>query len=267
MNILFGKSQFADWNKCIMQLPYNIHIQEINNIDTLIKYIITNNINTIIPCTFTQMFFIIDNMQQISKYVKNICCSENIQSIKLLDNKANFNNFMVTNSLGNYIPKVYMETNDGICNNYDCLVYPCILKTSIGCGGGGIKIINSCTDILKIPYKNYFIQELIADNIEYGGHFYVCNGIIKCSVFYMEMYNNKTFIKIGKMNKYNRVENKEWLNLFSMIFSKLNYSGFACANFKVVNDIVKIFEINPRLGGTLIHDKGDLANFIKCCII
>ena len=266
MNILFGKPQFTDWNKFIKQLPHNIHIQELNNINTIITYITTNNINAIIPCTYTQMFFVIDNMEKISKYVKYICCDKDIENIKLLDNKTKFNDYMVANLLGDYIPKVYMEINDDICNTYDSLSYPCLLKTSIGCGGGGIKIINSYKDILTIPYKNYFIQELIADNIEYGGHFYVYNGLIKCSAFYMEIYNNKTFIKIGKMNKYNKIENKEWDKLFGVIFNKLNYTGFACANFKVVNNVVKIFEINPRFGGTLIHDKDDFANFINCCI-
>ncbi len=266
MNILFGKAQFNDWHKCFNELPYNIHIQDINNTDTLISYISANNINIIIPCTYTQMFFLIDNIEQILKHVKYICCSKDNQNIQLLDNKSKFNNYMITNSLGDYIPKVYIENNDGIYNTHNVFSYPCIFKTSIGCGGCGIKVINSYEDIPTNLSKNYFIQELIIDNIEYGGHFYVHNGIIKCYVFYMEIYNNKSFVKIGKMNKYKKIDNKEWHDLFGIIFSKLNYSGFACANFKVVNNIVKIFEINPRFGGTLIHDKDDFRQFIKCCI-
>lgn len=36
------------------------------------------------------------------------------------------------------------------------------------------------------------------------------------------------------------------------VFAALDYTGFACVNLKMVGDQPKIFEINPRLGGSLV---------------
>jgi predicted ATP-grasp superfamily ATP-dependent carboligase len=39
---------------------------------------------------------------------------------------------------------------------------------------------------------------------------------------------------------------------FGAIFRALKYTGFACVDFKIKDGQPKIFEINPRLGGSLV---------------
>lgn len=52
-------------------------------------------------------------------------------------------------------------------------------------------------------------------------------------------------------------------NIFNKIFKKLDYSGFACANFIINSNKILIFEINPRIGGSLIHNKEYFMKFLN----
>ena len=70
-------------------------------------------------------------------------------------------------------------------------------------------------------------------------------------------YVNKTINKIYK----GRVKNYEVTcglpcdeSIFINIFAKLNYSGFACVDFTIYNGKISIFEINPRIGGSLVFN-------------
>jgi len=42
----------------------------------------------------------------------------------------------------------------------------------------------------------------------------------------------------------------------------LEYNGFACADFIVENGEIIIFEINPRIGGSLIQNREKLNEFL-----
>ena len=64
------------------------------------------------------------------------------------------------------------------------------------------------------------------------------------------MYNNTEKISI-KAQK-----------IVDQIFKDLNYSGFAVCDFIIVNDRIVIFEINPRPGGSLIHNEKYLNIFL-----
>ena len=43
-------------------------------------------------------------------------------------------------------------------------------------------------------------------------------------------------------------------DLFGDILGKLDYEGAACFNYKLADDAPRIFEINPRFGGSLVMD-------------
>jgi len=81
--------------------------------------------------------------------------------------------------------------------------------------------------------------------------------------------NNKNYIQKGKMSNYVKVIDNRidfCMDIFSKIFTKLNYTGFACADFKLYDDNLKIFEINPRLGGTIINDRLDFVELMNACV-
>jgi len=117
---------------------------------------------------------------------------------------------------------------------------------------------------------NYIIQKYIYEQEEYAGHFYIKDGEIKFSVYFRSK-NTGYYITKGAIENYEVIENKSFDEEFGKIFSKLNYKGVACTNFKinniknnnmlacidfkVINNNIIIFEINPRLGGSILNNK------------
>ncbi len=83
-----------------------------------------------------------------------------------------------------------------------------------------------------------------------------------CLYFYT---NNNNCIKRGAIKNYKIINNLDNVNdsIFDNIFKKLNYNGFATADFTISDNIIKIFEINPRPGGSLVLNKDVFKSFIE----
>jgi glutathione synthase/RimK-type ligase-like ATP-grasp enzyme len=256
MKIFFGKSIFTDWNKYLEK--YGI----ISNIDNykIINYIVAkNNIKLIIPITINQHIY-------LNNHKSLICCKTLINSINTLlicNNKYEFSEYMNKNFSDN-IPKTY---------NINNILLPAIIKPILTNSGKGCKLIltqkniqnlnNNLSIKNKLNNNEYIIQEYIDDVDLYSGHFLIINGIIKFDKYYIEQFKGN-FISKGKMNNYKKcIIDKSHRYVFEELFNKLKYNGFACADFKIKNNKLKIFEINPRLGGTIIYDN-DLDELIKC---
>lgn len=267
MNILFGEPEWYDWKDNFELLPYNVFVSELNDIEVVLSYIRNNKIDVLIPSTIEQMLFVINNKDILLNNVRYICGNEK-EPIKLLNSKIKFANFMQSHNLEEYIPQTFITKYGNNFNDYSNIKYPCILKLDKSCGGYKIVVllsVNNLRCILPHYHENYIIQEYITSPNEYSGNFYVENGIIKWYVFYMMVNNNKYYVQQGKMKTYIRIENNSLdfcLDIFNYIFNKLNYKGFACADFKIIANILKIFEINPRLGGTIVNNNNDFANLM-----
>jgi predicted ATP-grasp superfamily ATP-dependent carboligase len=226
----------------------------------IMQYIKRFGIKIIIPITYEQMQFVIDNYAQLKEYVPHIICSFNYESIDCLNNKVKFYDFMLVNGLSNHIPQRY--------NNIDIPIkLPCVVKKCISAGGQGSFICYNLADAKNwIVDPDYIVQECINGNVEYCGNFYVKDGTIIKSIYYYTKRKTSVYIQMGKMK--NKIKNTDSMLsanldiLFGQIFKLLNYNGFACGDFKMVGDIVKIFEINPRLGGSLVYDKDDLCELV-----
>jgi len=268
MIILFGIPQWADWKTCFNKLPHTIHFLALDNINTTIDYIIEHKIELLIPCTFEQMFFIIDHTEQLSQYVK-IICNKDKETIKLLDNKYEFYDYMIKNNFNKYIPKLFISNCKNKIVVHHRPKFPCIFKLNQDYGGGSSFVItdqNKLSETFKTKKINYVVQQYISDVNEYGGHFYTLNGDIKHFVIYVTINNQQHYIQHSKMIKYDKLTNGICLDEFAKIFKKLNFSGFTCVNFKYTNNKLKIFEINPRFGGTIVHNSADLTEIISICI-
>ena len=167
---------------------------------------------------------------------------------------------MTSNKFHHLIPKMY-KINNRILHE---IQYPCIFKLAVTYGGHGSHICDNEYQLKCYETKNreYFVQELIYGPIEYAAHLFIVNSIIKFGVCYSISNKYKTYIQKGKMDKYKKINNFDFTP-FEQIFKVLKYTGFACIDFKITNSGIKIFEINPRLGGTIVHDKEDFQNLIK----
>lgn len=137
------------------------------------------------------------------------------------------------------------------------LRYPYILKKKIGAWGEEISVISdSCSErshVKQIESEDYFRQEYIEGHDEYTTHIIINDGTIvfarTIKFTFAEMY----FVK-GKHFKETRrevVDHGHLNNLFQKILNKIDYQGTCCFNYKIVEGTVKLFEINPRFGGSM----------------
>jgi len=272
MNILLGTPTFSDWSEPIGKLQRNdIYFNDLDNVESIENDIKdkNKNISLIIPLKFEQMKFIIENKNILNSNKVNIICCDSYDTIDLLDSKCRFIKFMISNNFTHLIPKVHILFHDGrISMPNPIRTYPIIFKFGSICAGGGSKVCHSAKDLSECTENSYgydfIVQEYINDSTEYSGHMFIKNGIIVHAIYYKTVNENKFYIQHGRMREYTRVTKVIDFSqdVFGDIFKLLNYTGFACVDFKIINNNVKIFEINPRFGGTLIHNKDGLNEML-----
>jgi hypothetical protein len=133
---------------------------------------------------------------------------------------------------------------------------------------------NSCgvylTTIDKIPmdlWNTHVIQEYIQSDKEYAGYFVVKKGKIMFSFAYLRHYGNRIYIKGDSLDKttQERIEIvSRHINVFEQFLLPLKYTGACCIDYKIVDGIPIVLEINPRLGGSLSfpQNRRDAADVI-----
>ena len=235
-----------------MYIPNNIKI--VFSTSKEFKYNLNNYL--IIPIS-------IDQYNTYNTHPNNVFKNNNLENINILNNKSKFGKYMMENFIDN-IPVVYYynfdnETykNDTIINNNSTLKL--ISKENVSSAGIGIFIVNSVDSTLK----DVIISEYIEHTVYYSGHFIILNGKILDKIYFSSTYKNDKDIVRGRIREYTiQSELKVDDNIFNNIFTKLPYSGFACVDFIIKNNKIIIFEINPRLGGSLALDTYYLNKFI-----
>jgi len=263
MNILFGVPTFSEWQTSLQKLPYPTHFENFLKIDDLMDYIDINKIDIIIPLTYQQITFVMKYYNKLKSRVKKIICGTDTNVVRLLDNKNEF-----YKQFSQYVPQVYIIQIQGKKEVIREPEYPCIFKLARIYGGIESFVIKNKQELDKIPSnKNYVIQTYISSPYEYSGHFYVKDGMIKFFVYYMITNYTPHYIQHGRLLKYERITEPFWLDTFTEIFTKLKYTGFACIDFKVIDNKPVIFEINPRLGGSIVcTNEHDLKKIIDVAI-
>jgi predicted ATP-grasp superfamily ATP-dependent carboligase len=168
---------------------------------------------------------------------------------------------MTVNGFAEYIPKVY-----------DDYVFPCIVKHNKSWYGRSTYIVNSPRDIPKeINLDEYSICEIIEGKTEYATHIFANNGEILMDLTIQHSFDKPIFVHgVTKkpMSSHEIPTNSSSLNVFKEIVKTSGYSGIMCVDYKIVNNIPKIFEINPRVGGSLTRSNAFhsfIDKYIQVC--
>ena len=140
--------------------------------------------------------------------------------------------------------------------------FPWVIKRSELNGGQGIQILKSFhelhTVLLEPEYngKSYFFQEFISSDIEYVCHIVALKGEILFTNYFEYIMSTTDMIRGGDSPAtiLNRGSNLSFnvSKVFKDIVKHLEYSGPCNIDFKLINGHPRIFEINPRLGGSLM---------------
>lgn len=249
MKILLGIPKFDCWLESINKLKENsttheYYIDELSNYKYVNKLIKRHKLDLVIPLNYKDM-----NVLSGNPINCDYLAPQNFNIVKSLDDKRKFYKCFTKHKLDVYLPKIY--------DKIDKIVYPAIAKPCVGFAGNGIVILHNEKDILEehLDNEKYIICEYIQGEEEYLANIIAFDGIIMACSIYVEKFYDQYYVKTGIMTEYTEVNNDEiYFEKFKKIFKLIEYTGAACINFKIINSELKIFEINPRFGGTLIQN-------------
>jgi carbamoylphosphate synthase large subunit len=170
-----------------------------------------------------------------------------------LEDKAEFAAYMAANSFGDYCPRTYTGRQDA--------VFPCMLKRTDLSAGLGVAIVQSTRHLDELLQTRmfqghpYLLQALVQGNVEYATYC-VCKGgrvLWNCS------FATDTGSPIAIKREDNAVRRQAIatpdpvLRQIETVLLPLASRGPCNIDYKLLADgRMQIFEINPRLGGTLM---------------
>ena len=168
------------------------------------------------------------------------------ESVRLCDDKFEFNQALVRLGFGRYIPKMVQGM---------ALTPPYILKRRVGAWGKDCYIIRNCEDeeaqLNRITDPDYFCQELVSGSSEFATHILFAGGRIIKALNIKYGFGCDTPIKGQSAEHFRVVHRCRYLKLFARILLAIQFEGICCVNYKVAKGQPFLLEINPRFGGSL----------------
>lgn len=189
----------------------------------------------------------------------------NANTIRAMALKDRFYVHMEKIGLLHFCPRQYLETPS--------IQYPAVLKRTDRNGGLGVQMIHSIDELhfyrQQETWKDHpvILQEYISGNQEFVTHL-VCNdgGIFWHSSFAYTHTNTASLKSHGTLIAIERMQiSGEIFNIFAEIIRSLHFTG-PCSidyQFDQVGNL-KIFEINPRFGGSLMRPEN--ADLLRAAI-
>lgn len=173
--------------------------------------------------------------------------------LNIFANKKSFNKLLNELSLSQFQPKVYSEISK--------IKFPVVLKRTDLNASQGIKIIFSNEELIKSLSEDmwweeeFIIQEFIKNDYDYVWHAVYKNGIRLWEITFKYTKQNSLVLRDSSTEvKRTKIDSdSEALNIFDQILFKMNFSGPCNIDFSYLSSDLKIFEINPRLGGSLME--------------
>jgi carbamoylphosphate synthase large subunit len=199
--------------------------------------------------------------------------------------KNNFHRFVVENCLQILCPSTYTSIEE-------ITSLPIIVKP-FSCNSGEYTFVIEntaetmglcCNELEQYVKKvcdekckkdlSYLMQEYIVSPVEYVAHIVADKGkIIVCIVYKCDYADAGNYVKKAvterDLEKMKKVElDERFIRDFERFLLPLSYTGCCCVDFKIVEGMLRVLEINPRLGGslTLSGNKADLITVLNALI-
>jgi predicted ATP-grasp superfamily ATP-dependent carboligase len=102
-----------------------------------------------------------------------------------------------------------------------------------------------------ISSPDYFCQEIIEGTNEYATHILFKDQKIVTSLTIRYEFYDRIFINGKAGFVCTKIRECDHLDTFAAILEAIGFEGLCCFDYKIVNGKPKIFEINPRFGGSL----------------
>ena len=264
--ILVFYGYFDRWDKMYNRdelIPY-IHelIDDVilmKDIDSLKKYLLVDGIankNYIMPSQ-------VNHIHELNEAGIKSMITVNSEQLRFLEDKKSFAYYVHRNRLTEFFPKYYNKFSD---RKGDQLV---ILKPRDSTFSYGIYKKKLC-EVEDWEFSNHVIQEYIYDNKEYDGVIVANKGEVTFGFAYVCEFDTDNYIKFQNEKPNFKSIKKIMMDdkiksMFSKILKPCLYTGTCCFDYKVKNDKLYVFEINPRLDGALASpwNKDNLGEVIR----
>lgn len=258
--ILFSNNWQSSLEKCNWLTAF---CKDIRDPAKIIEFCKKNDIQLLCANTLKFQYILLNHKNEFFNYGLRFL-NNNKFALDRFKDKGLFYNFMSKNNLLEYVPKHYFDIN-----HEDLLGKPFILKTKISTNSEGVKLV------LPGEKVNHTYNDLITEYIE-GGEEYASNILFKDGeiikhISYKKIYGNSVYILSPETrgNMKNERFEPSCMNLFEHILSLANPNGgycLCCIDYKMVNQTPKIFEINARMGYTLVCHPSDFTEMMNVYI-
>jgi carbamoylphosphate synthase large subunit len=235
-NILYSEKEW--WDQLLQKGPlasrFNMTFSKLENCNFY-------NYDVVVPLTISDLEICIDRKKQMANSVIPVPSHE---SFAICNDKRLFNDFMLSHNFSDYVPGELMVEQ-----------FPFMLKKIMDEGGENTFVVKNMHDMEKYKEQydslDYFTQNIIPGKKEYATHILIKDGKIVNALTIVYLFKTNSYVK-GKDHYICRmVTRNKHLDLFENILESMQYNGLCCVNYKEQNGVPKIFEINPRFGGSL----------------
>jgi len=196
----------------------------------------------LMPQHLTDIAYLIN---QHPEFNGNKCFIPPLSALQTCNDKVLFNQFMIASGYGDMIPSITGTPS-----------FPYILKKRIDEFGARSRIIHDNKEEKTfrkfIHSEDYYRQQYIAGYDEFTTHILMVGGHIAFHVTLQFTFTKALFVKgVGCKATGGKVVPCPQINTFASILNDLQFEGLCCFNYKFIHEQVKVFEVNPRYGGSL----------------
>ena len=254
---------FNSWQKALGKHSWlEAHFLNFDDVNSIVNYGKKHGITYLYGQVYSAQIFLnkFENKLRDAgfKFIVN-----DFNVVKLLLNKKEFYKHMIKHNLDSFIPKYYPTIED--------VIYPCISKHVSAANGETVRICYN-KDELACINEDEVVNEYIEGKTEYASNIFYKDGKIVLDVTYEKSFDKSYYI-LNQDTKYEmtnlRIENKFANEFISMFKTFLPNNGelLCCIDYKIQDNIPKIFEINVRLGYTLARYGDDFKEMMNKYII
>lgn len=234
--ILFSRRD--DWEAGMRSAlkSHRLHFLEFETVDPA-------RFDLIVPTTLKDARYFNRNFTHLN-HSKAIVPSD--EAIDACDQKHEFVRRLAACGFSRYLP----AWGDG-------LGYPYLLKKNVGEWGVGIHIIPDAETENAYQHElrsgDYLKQQYIHGQTEYTTHMLMAagkNAFMRSVEF---GFAQRLHVK-GRCFQHASqalVDHRRYSALFEGVMNSLGFQGFCCFNYKLVEGVPKIFEVNPRYGASM----------------
>ncbi len=231
-----GKPDWIDEiRRGFSRLPHEVEFGFITA-DSFLRY------DIVVPLSLSAL----EEARRYSPLKQNALPLPNAESVRLCDDKFEFNQALIKTGFGQYIPRMAQG---------QALTPPYILKKRNGSWGNDCYIIRNHDDeearLDRITDPGYFCQELIPGSAEFATHILLVDGRIVKALNIKYQFASDMPIKGQNVALFQVVHRCPYLDLFARILRTIQFQGLCCVNYKVAEGKPFLMEINPRFGGSL----------------